>query len=414
MRSNNPEREFTNIVEFLEFAFPALTIEEPVPQSAVTGPSTKAVSGAGPRRDEHRAACRDFLAKWRVDCWLENHNEEVWGPAILLPEKVLTKLAATASLRTKEDIRDEVEGWLFWERYSQHVLDGLREIDMRFEATKAAREADRLQQQQIERDRRLAIAQEQRQRVQEEKEEKRRLKEAAAQQERSRKEEAKRHKEELKRQNEQRKAEARRQKEQLKRQKEEEKEEMKRQKDEKKRQREEAKRQREERRGESGEREGKRQRTDLNSFIPASTSSPSSPPSFTPPLATPVQPTPSTQPRQRPRPRPTKRPPPSHNVENFDPAPPIDPPHPLPSPAGPCVQDARPQLTLPLHQNISLFHSLWQSTPSPHHPHPGIAMTPLRRPLGSPSHSHILLQPGLTGGRTNTIGTYGPADLRGD
>ena len=84
--------------------------------------------------------------------WLENHTDEVWGPEILLPEKVLTKLVVTTSLQTKEDIRREVEGWWLWDRYSQEVLNGLKAIDLRFKAMKAAKVADCLEEQRIERD----------------------------------------------------------------------------------------------------------------------------------------------------------------------------------------------------------------------------------------------------------------------
>jgi len=246
MRNKNPTREFVDITEFLEFMFPALTIDEPIHQNTTTDLSAKATKGVGPRREERRATCRDFLAKWRVDRWLENHTDEVWGPEVLLPDKVLTKLAATASLQTKEDIRNEVEGWWLWERYSQEILDGLKAIDMRFEALKAKKEADRLEQQRIEKERRMALAHVEKQCALEEKERKRLLKEAAAQEEKRLKEEAKHRREELKWQKERQKEEVKRQRAELKRQKEEEKVEVRRQKEEAKCQREEEKRQREE------------------------------------------------------------------------------------------------------------------------------------------------------------------------
>ena len=147
MRRANPERKFTHVTELLEFMLPALTIDEPIPQTDLANPSTKAAEGMGPRRTEWRAACCDFLTEWHIERWLENHADEVWGPEILLPDKVLTKLAATASLQTKEDIRSEVEGWWLWDRYSQEVLNGLKAIDLRFEAIRAAKEADRLEEQ---------------------------------------------------------------------------------------------------------------------------------------------------------------------------------------------------------------------------------------------------------------------------
>ena len=252
MRKENPENSFSDVTEFLKFTLLSLKANESTPADPMTDDGAKATKGAGPRREERRAECRDFLEKWRIDCWLKNHRDEVWGPEVLLSDKVLTKLAATASLQTTEDIRDEVEGWWLWEVYAQEVLDGLKAIDARFEAVKAAKEADRLEQQRIERERRAAIASAERQRMLEEKERKRILKEAAAQ-EAKRQKEVKRQREEVKRQKEEQREEAKRQRDEAKQQK----EEAKRQREEAKRQREEAKRQRE---GERAEAEAGRQR----------------------------------------------------------------------------------------------------------------------------------------------------------
>jgi len=399
MRTANPAREFTHITEFLKFMLPALTIDEAVPQNATADsvdPGTKAAEGMGPRRTERRAACRDFLTEWRVERWLENHADEVWGPEILLPDKVLTKLAATASLQTKEDIRNEVEGWWLWDRYSQEVLDGLKAIDLRFEAIKAAKEADRLEEQQIERDRRMAIAHAEKQRMLEEKERKRLLKEAAAQEERRRKEEAKEQKEKLKREKEEAKQQKRAAREEAKRQR----EEAKRQKEEAKRQREEAKRQREEVATEagrqSGEREEKRRRTTHAAFVPI------------PPLPSnqlPVAPIPST----KPRPRPTKRPPPTLNTENLDPRLQFGPPHPaphlLPMFAGYYPYEINPQSTPPSYGDLPFSAPSLQAPanaypspvtmPSPHHP-----LYPSLYPISS----------GLGAGGTECAGPYTTAD----
>lgn len=290
----------------------------------MTDPTTKAIRGTGPRREQRRAACRDFLSKWRIDCWLKNHGDEVWGPEVLLPDKVLTKLAATASLQTKEDIRNEVEGWWLWETYSQEVLDGLKSIDTRFEETKAAKEAERLEQQRIEKDRRTAIAHAEKQRALEEKERKRNIRE-----------EEKRQKEEAKRQQREVKEKAKRQKEEAQLQKRAAKEEAKRQKEESKQREEEAKQQRKEakrRREESFEsevgsqdqsnrREGKRQCVDRASFNPISSS-------FLAPDAL-TQCDPPNCPR--PRPRPTRRVPPTvDGVENVLVSPQLTHPQPMP------------------------------------------------------------------------------------
>lgn len=298
------------MTEFLASVFSTLTIDEPMPQEAVAAnPGTRGAKGTGPHRDERRAACRDFLTKWCVDCWFKNHADEVWGPDLLLPDKVLTKLAATASLQTKEDIRSTIEGWWLWEIYSQEILDGLRLIDMRFEAIKARKEADRLEQQQIERERRMAIAHAEQQRLLEEKERKRLLKE----EEKRQKDEEKRRKDEEKRWKNEEKKEAKRQKDEAKEEAKRQREKVTQQKEaakEAKRQREEAaaKRKREEEemagaRCQSGEHEAKRQRANSAPFTPTSSSS-------TPLPATPTQPIPTT----RPRPRPTRRLPPANGA----------------------------------------------------------------------------------------------------
>jgi hypothetical protein len=374
----NPTRKFTDITEFLEFMFPVLSINESVPQITTTDLSAKAIKGMGPRREERRAACRGFLEKWRVDRWLENHREEVWGPDILLPDKVLTKLAAAASLQTKEDIKNEVEGWWLWERYSQEVLDGLKAIDMRFEAAKVAKEADRLEQQRIERERRTAIVHAEKQRALKEKEMKRLLKEATAQEEKRLKEAAKRRREELKREKEKEKAEAKRQREEVKRQKEEEKAEAKRLKEEAKRQREaKVKRQREEGRTE-GDRdqpdkhEEKRRRTNHTSFIPIPSSSSTSIPTILEQSTLPTH--------SRPRPRPTKRLPPAHNHENVDPTSQSISSYPafpvFPSFTEFYVHGVQPQFMPLPHRDVPLPHPSLQTAANIYYPHPQPTMLP--------------------------------------
>ena len=388
MRNENPTRELVDITEFLEFMFPALTIDKPTPHKTATDTGTTATKSMGPRREERRAACRDFLTEWRVECWLKNHKDEVWDEEILLPDKVLTKLAATASIQTKEDVRNEVDGWWLWETYSQEVLDGLKAIDARFEAIKAAKEADRLEQQRIEREQRIAVARAEKQRALAEKEEKRRLKEAAALEEKRRKEEAKRQKEELKRQKEEAKVEAKRRKAEAKRQREEEKAKVRRQKEEAKSRREEAKRQREERlRGEdeSREHEEKRQRTSLTSFIPIPSSSSTS-------LSlSPTQSDPSTRPRPRPRPRPITHLPPAYGIENISPTSQPVPPSPFstfPPSAGFYTHEVQSQFTPP--QDILLPNPSWQLVPNARLPY---SQTAIISPYHLPpplNHDHAL------------------------
>ena len=350
MRRENPEKEFSDVTEFLGFMLPSLETDEPTPTNTTTNHSAKATKGTGPRREERRAACRDFLLKWRVDCWLKNHKDEVWGPEVLLSDKVLTKLAATASLQTKEDIRDEVEGWWFWERYAQEVLDGLKVIDARFEAVKATKEADRLEQQRVERERRAAIASTERQRLLEEKERKRVLKEAATQEVKRQKEEVKRQREEVKRQKEEQREETKRQREEAKRQREEEK----RQREEAKQQREEAKQQREatkRQRGEKVEAEAGRQHNhecvEHNKKRRRASYTPFAPISSTVVSAAPIQSDPPT----RPRPRPTRRAPPVGSNKNLIPVSQPVSPHPVspsfPPPTGFYSSEMQPQFTPP-------------------------------------------------------------------
>lgn len=251
-------------------------------------------------------------------------------------------------MQTKEDIRDEVEGWWLWERYAQEVLDGLKVIDARFEAVKATKEADRLEQQWIERERQAAIASTERQRVLEEKERKRVLKEAAAQEAKCQKEEAKRRREEVKQQKEEQREEAKRQREEAKRQR----EEVKQQKEEAKWQREEAKRQREGERAEAeagrqrslecDEHDKKRRRTNRTSFIPTSSTMLS---------AAPVQ----SDPPIHPRPHPTRRPPPARNNENLIPV------------SQPIAPYASSHPSLPLFPTLTgFFPPEVQPQPSPH------------------------------------------------
>lgn len=69
--------ELIAIMEYLAFVFPLLTIDEQTLQDTAADLTANGVKGIGPRRDERRAACREFLSKWRTDCWLKNHADEV-------------------------------------------------------------------------------------------------------------------------------------------------------------------------------------------------------------------------------------------------------------------------------------------------------------------------------------------------
>ena len=85
--------------------------------------------GEGPRRGDRLEACRNALGSWRIDIWTRDFRRSGLMPEAILPDKVLSKLAMLARLKTVDLIREEVPGWILAKRYGQDVLKVLEPID---------------------------------------------------------------------------------------------------------------------------------------------------------------------------------------------------------------------------------------------------------------------------------------------
>ena len=89
----------------------------------------KRVRQLGCRRQERLEAARNVLSNWCQTLWKLEYSHCIWGPEILLPDTVLTKLASRARIRTVSDIKNEVPEWLWADEYGETVLKLLEPID---------------------------------------------------------------------------------------------------------------------------------------------------------------------------------------------------------------------------------------------------------------------------------------------
>ncbi|EMD36366.1 hypothetical protein CERSUDRAFT_95684 [Gelatoporia subvermispora B] len=86
-------------------------------------------SRPGQRRGNHLTACHTALGQWVKTCWKQNYLYCIWGPNILLPDKVLTKLASLARIQTLDDLKQEIPEWAFSDKWGADVLRLLAKID---------------------------------------------------------------------------------------------------------------------------------------------------------------------------------------------------------------------------------------------------------------------------------------------
>jgi hypothetical protein len=83
----------------------------------------------GPRRTERLQSCRDAITEWRSCTWLENYSDCAWGPDVLLPDTIVTKLAMRSHISTIEEIKKEIPDWDFVDDYGSIVLDLIQKTD---------------------------------------------------------------------------------------------------------------------------------------------------------------------------------------------------------------------------------------------------------------------------------------------
>lgn len=116
------------------------------------------------RKDEEAAEVTKLLDTWRRRVWQTHYSHQPFGPAGLLPDKLISTLAVSTSHSTVSDLR--ALGWIFADKHGPEMLASIESVDkprglkaLTAEREKAAqqqaaaREQERLLQERVERDR---------------------------------------------------------------------------------------------------------------------------------------------------------------------------------------------------------------------------------------------------------------------
>ena len=91
--------------------------------------ATKRTRRPGPRQKERLEASRNALMNWRHKTWKAAYTDCIWGPDVLLPDPILTKIATRARIQTISDIKNEMPEWIWVDEYGEAVLKLLEPID---------------------------------------------------------------------------------------------------------------------------------------------------------------------------------------------------------------------------------------------------------------------------------------------
>ena len=86
-------------------------------------------TGEVPRRGDRLEACRNALRNWRIKIWTRDFKRSGLMPEAILPDKILSKLATHARLKTRDLIKEAVPGWILADMYAEDVLKVLEPID---------------------------------------------------------------------------------------------------------------------------------------------------------------------------------------------------------------------------------------------------------------------------------------------
>jgi hypothetical protein len=92
-------------------------------------PTARNGTGEGPRRGDRLEASRNALESWRTEIWTRDFKRSGLLPEAILPNKILSKLATHARLKTRDLIKEELPGWILADRYGEDVLGVLEPID---------------------------------------------------------------------------------------------------------------------------------------------------------------------------------------------------------------------------------------------------------------------------------------------
>jgi hypothetical protein len=89
------------------------------------------------RRGDHLHGARELLEAWRLETWMKLYRRCPWGIQALLPDMILTALAAKARLQTLEELISV--GWSpnHVKKHGTEMIDILKDYDDLFKSTKA-------------------------------------------------------------------------------------------------------------------------------------------------------------------------------------------------------------------------------------------------------------------------------------
>jgi hypothetical protein len=92
-------------------------------------PPARNGAGEGPRRGDRLEACRNALKSWRTEIWMRDFRRSGLMPEAILPDRVLSKLATHARLKTRNLIKEEIPGWILADQYGEDIIKVLEPID---------------------------------------------------------------------------------------------------------------------------------------------------------------------------------------------------------------------------------------------------------------------------------------------
>lgn len=78
---------------------------------------------------ERLQSLRSVINEWRSLTWTQNYGNCAWGPNTLLPDAVVTKLAARAHISTLDDIKNDIPEWDFVDNYGSTLLELIQKTD---------------------------------------------------------------------------------------------------------------------------------------------------------------------------------------------------------------------------------------------------------------------------------------------
>ena len=133
IRKNNPTLRFRtiyDIIGFLDTSFGRESISRPTDNSDSDSGSATAPKAWGSLRTGNRyAARRRALEDWRYNCWTRDYRFCSWGPAGVLSDLMLSKLASSIKIETVDNLLEAASDWGYATKYGHEVLPLLKDAD---------------------------------------------------------------------------------------------------------------------------------------------------------------------------------------------------------------------------------------------------------------------------------------------